>query len=120
MISVAATSPSTPAERPPQIIVPVHPALVRITHWVNVFAMVCMIMSGWMIYNASPLFGFSFPAWATLGGWLGGAIAWHLAALRVPTKLGFKNPKHIAAIFVTNDYPGGYWEDQGYNWFSGS
>jgi DMSO/TMAO reductase YedYZ molybdopterin-dependent catalytic subunit len=40
--------------------------------------------------------------------------------LRAPTKLGFKNPKHIAAIFVTNDYPGGYWEDQGYNWFSGS
>lgn len=40
--------------------------------------------------------------------------------LRVPTKLGFKNPKHIAALFVTNDNPGGYWEDQGYNWFSGS
>src|SRR5262249_714489 len=40
--------------------------------------------------------------------------------LRMPTKLGFKNPKHIAAIFVTNTYPGGYWEDQGYNWFSGS
>ncbi len=40
--------------------------------------------------------------------------------LRVPTKLGFKNPKHIMAMFVTNDYPGGYWEDQGYNWFSGS
>jgi DMSO/TMAO reductase YedYZ molybdopterin-dependent catalytic subunit len=40
--------------------------------------------------------------------------------IRVPTKLGFKNPKHIMAMFVTNDYPGGYWEDQGYNWFSGS
>jgi DMSO/TMAO reductase YedYZ molybdopterin-dependent catalytic subunit len=40
--------------------------------------------------------------------------------LRVPTKLGFKNPKLIAAIFVTNEYPGGYWEDKGYNWFSGS
>jgi len=40
--------------------------------------------------------------------------------LRIPTKLGFKNPKHIVAIFVTNEYPGGYWEDQGYNWFSGS
>ena len=40
--------------------------------------------------------------------------------LRIPTKLGFKNPKHIAAIVVTNEYPGGYWEDQGYNWFSGS
>ncbi|RWR03259.1 molybdopterin-binding protein [[Pantoea] beijingensis] len=39
--------------------------------------------------------------------------------LRVPTKLGFKNPKHIAAIFVTDQNPGGYWEDQGYNWFSG-
>ena len=40
--------------------------------------------------------------------------------LRVPTKLGFKNPKWIVAMFVTNDYPGGWWEDQGYNWFSGS
>ena len=40
--------------------------------------------------------------------------------LRMPTKLGFKNSKHIAAIFVTNQYPGGYWEDKGYNWFSGS
>ncbi|ENA29856.1 MULTISPECIES: molybdopterin-dependent oxidoreductase [Pseudomonas] len=39
--------------------------------------------------------------------------------LRVPTKLGFKNPKHIGELFVTNQYPGGYWEDQGYNWFSG-
>ena len=40
--------------------------------------------------------------------------------LRIPTKLGFKNPKHITAIYVTNSYPGGYWEDQGYNWFSGT
>ena len=40
--------------------------------------------------------------------------------VRMPTKLGFKNPKHVAAIFVTNEYPGGYWEDKGYNWFSGS
>jgi DMSO/TMAO reductase YedYZ molybdopterin-dependent catalytic subunit len=40
--------------------------------------------------------------------------------LRMPTKLGYKNPKHIMEIFVTNDYPGGYWEDQGYNWFGGS
>ncbi len=39
--------------------------------------------------------------------------------LRMPTKLGFKNPKYIAEIYVTNDYPGGYWEDQGYNWFGG-
>lgn len=40
--------------------------------------------------------------------------------LRMPTKLGYKNPKHIQAIYVTNVNPGGYWEDQGYNWFGGS
>jgi len=40
--------------------------------------------------------------------------------LRIPTKLGFKNPKHVTEIFVSNSYPGGYWEDKGYNWFSGS
>jgi DMSO/TMAO reductase YedYZ molybdopterin-dependent catalytic subunit len=40
--------------------------------------------------------------------------------LRMPTKLGYKNPKHIMAMFVTNMNPGGYWEDQGYNWFGGS
>jgi len=40
--------------------------------------------------------------------------------LRMPTKLGYKNPKHIQAIYITNTYPGGYWEDQGYNWFGGS
>ncbi|AMM18596.1 molybdopterin-binding protein (plasmid) [Burkholderia sp. PAMC 28687] len=40
--------------------------------------------------------------------------------LRMPTKLGYKNPKHIMEIFVTNEFPGGYWVDQGYNWFGGS
>ena len=40
--------------------------------------------------------------------------------LRMPTKLGYKNPKHIMTLFVTNEFPGGYWEDQGYNWFGGS
>jgi len=40
--------------------------------------------------------------------------------IRVPTKLGFKNPKYVVSMDVTNDYKGGYWEDQGYNDFSGS
>ena len=40
--------------------------------------------------------------------------------LRMPTKLGYKNPKHIRAIFVSNTFNRGYWEDQGYNWFGGS
>ena len=59
----------------------VHPLVVRVTHWINAFAMVCMVMSGWAIYNASPLFAFRFPVWATVGGWLGGSIAWHFAAM---------------------------------------
>ena len=40
--------------------------------------------------------------------------------LRMPTKLGYKNPKHIEVIEITNKFTGGYWEDQGYNWFGGS
>jgi DMSO/TMAO reductase YedYZ molybdopterin-dependent catalytic subunit len=40
--------------------------------------------------------------------------------IRIPTKLGFKNPKHVMAIYVTDKNLGGYWEDRGYNWFSGS
>ena len=59
----------------------VHPLLVRITHWVNAVALVCMVMSGWQIYDASPLLPFVFPPWMTLGGWLAGGIAWHFAAM---------------------------------------
>ena len=40
--------------------------------------------------------------------------------LRIPTKLGFKSAKYLSSVFVSNTKPGGYWEDQGYNWFSGS
>ncbi|HET9687911.1 MAG TPA: molybdopterin-dependent oxidoreductase [Pseudolabrys sp.] len=39
--------------------------------------------------------------------------------IRMPTKLGFKNPKYVVAMEVTNTDKGGYWEDKGYNWFSG-
>src|SRR3954462_1255600 len=59
----------------------IQPAWVRALHWTNAFAMVLMIMSGWQIYNASPLFGFSFSKSLTLGGWLGGALLWHFAAM---------------------------------------
>ena len=61
----------------------IHPLTVRITHWVNVIAMLIMIFSGWRIYNASPIFAFKFPADLTLGGWLGGALQWHFAAMWV-------------------------------------
>src|SRR5882757_4156958 len=59
----------------------IQPAWVRIVHWINAVAMVLMIMSGWQIYNASPLFGFTFAKSITLGGWLGGALLWHFAAM---------------------------------------
>jgi thiosulfate reductase cytochrome b subunit len=54
----------------------IQPAWVRITHWINAVAMILMIMSGWQIYNASPLFDFRFAKSITLGGWL-----WHFAAM---------------------------------------
>jgi thiosulfate reductase cytochrome b subunit len=60
---------------------PVHPAWLRATHWLNALAVVIMTMSGWRIYNASPLFEFKFAKAITLGGWLGGAIQWHFAAM---------------------------------------
>jgi len=59
----------------------VHPLVVRSTHWINAFAIFIMVASGWRIYNASPLFGFRFPNDWTLGGWLGGALHWHFAAM---------------------------------------
>ena len=59
----------------------IQPAWVRALHWTNAVAMVLMIMSGWQIYNASPLFDFRFSSSITLGGWLGGALLWHFAAM---------------------------------------
>ena len=59
----------------------IQPAWVRVLHWINAFAMVLMIMSGWQIYNASALFDFTFSRSITLGGWLGGGLLWHFAAM---------------------------------------
>ena len=69
----------SPAAREPAKLI--QPAWVRIMHWTNAVAMVLMIMSGWQIYNASPLFDFRFSHSVTLGGWLGGALLWHFAAM---------------------------------------
>src|SRR5512141_2595082 len=60
----------------------IHPAWVRVTHWINALAILVMIGSGWQIYNASPLFPFRFPQ-SSLGGWLAGGILWHFAAMWV-------------------------------------
>jgi thiosulfate reductase cytochrome b subunit len=74
-VDAATTVPDRPAV--------IHPVWVRITHWINAVAMLVMIGSGWEIYNASPLFRFSFPGSITLGGWLAGALLWHFAAMWV-------------------------------------
>jgi thiosulfate reductase cytochrome b subunit len=80
--SLAVSDPHTAPAAPPapraQVI---QPAWVRTVHWINAVAIVLMVTSGWQIYDASPLFKFSFPAAITLGGWLGGALLWHFAAM---------------------------------------
>lgn len=68
--------PATPASRQP-----IHPRWVRLAHWVNALAVLLLVTSGWRIYNASPFFPFEIPNGVTLGGWLGGAIQWHFAAM---------------------------------------
>jgi len=68
-------------EGPVGRLAPLHPAYVRITHWINAVAILAMIGSGWEIYNASPLFRFEFPKSITLGGWLAGGLLWHFAAM---------------------------------------
>ena len=60
---------------------PPHPWPVRLTHWVGAAALICMILSGWTIYNATPLLPFRFPYKLNLGGWLAAGIAWHIAAM---------------------------------------
>jgi thiosulfate reductase cytochrome b subunit len=60
---------------------PVHPVWLRVTHWLNAIAAMIMVFSGWRIYNASPIFDFKFPAAFVMGGWLGGALQWHFAAM---------------------------------------
>jgi thiosulfate reductase cytochrome b subunit len=60
-----------------------HPLIVRVMHWIGAFAIICMVLSGWQIYNASPILPFVFPQWMALGGWLAGGIAWHLSAMWV-------------------------------------
>ncbi len=75
-IATAEMSGAPPAANPV-----IHPHWVRITHWINVIAILVMVGSGWQIYNASPLFPFMFPPAVTLGGWLAGALRWHFAAM---------------------------------------
>jgi thiosulfate reductase cytochrome b subunit len=78
-MTIEATSDTTAAA--PRRGETIHPFWVRVTHWINAIAIFVMVGSGWEIYNASPLFGFTYPKSITLGGWLAGALLWHFAAM---------------------------------------
>lgn len=71
----------TPQPAQPKAGQRIHPLWLRLTHWLNALAVVILVTSGWRIYNAAPFFDFSFPGSITLGGWLGGALQWHFAAM---------------------------------------
>lgn len=75
-------SKSQPASATRHNMKTIQPAWVRICHWFNALAVILMILSGWRIYDASAVFkGLFIPARVTLGGWLGGALQWHFAAM---------------------------------------
>ncbi|SDC94494.1 cytochrome b/b6 domain-containing protein [Paraburkholderia lycopersici] len=78
------TSIGEPRSRAPRMtrLRAIQPIWLRITHWLNALAAFVMMFSGWRIYDASPVFaGFAIPTSITLGGWLGGALQWHFAAM---------------------------------------
>lgn len=61
----------------------IHPGWIRAMHWLNALAVLVLMASGWRIYNATGFLGFTIPKDITLGGWLGGALLWHFAAMWV-------------------------------------
>src|SRR5213082_308050 len=85
----------------PATVTVIQPAWVRIAHWINAVAMIVMIMSGWQIYNASPLFAFKFAKSITLGDWLAGALLWHFAAMWL---LMINGLVYLALGFITGRF----------------
>lgn len=103
-------------ELPPAGHAPIHPLWMRITHWLNALAVLVLVTSGWRIYDASPLFDFEIPASITLGGWLGGALQWHFAAMwllaingLVYLALNVASGRLRARFFPLS--PAGIWQD---------
>lgn len=76
----------------------IHPLWLRAMHWLNALAVLILIASGWRIYNATSFLGFSIPRGITLGGWLGGALQWHFAAMWI---LGINGLLYLAFNLLT-------------------
>lgn len=81
--------------------VSIHPLVIRITHWINAAAIFVMVASGLRIYNAHPILPFKFPSELTMGGWLGGALQWHFAAMWV---LAINGLVYLAYGFVAGHF----------------
>jgi len=89
---------------------------MRIGHWLNALAVLVLVTSGWRIYNAAPFFPFEIPKAITLGGWLGGALQWHFAAMWL---LGLNGIVYLAMNIATGRLftkffplsPVGIWRD---------
>jgi len=95
---------------------PIHPLWMRITHWLNALAVVILVTSGWRIYDAAPFFPFTIPTVITLGGWLGGALQWHFAAMwllvfngLVYLAINIASGRFAAKFFPVT--PAGIWHD---------
>jgi thiosulfate reductase cytochrome b subunit len=84
----------------------VHPLWLRLSHWLNVVAVVLLVLSGWRIYNATAFLGFTIPKGITLGGWLGGAIQWHFAAMWL---LGANGLVYVALNLMTGRAKARFW-----------
>jgi Ni/Fe-hydrogenase b-type cytochrome subunit len=98
-----------------------HPGLVRFTHWVNTVALFVMVGSGLQIFRAFPSFGAKIPQkdllnWPkafALGGWLGGALQWHLTFLWIYIASGLfylvfqiVSGNYRQVLFVPSDFRG--------------
>ncbi len=107
---------TTPLAAPAAQARPIHPAWMRVTHWLNALAVLVLVASGWRIYNAAPFFPFEFPKALTLGGWLGGALQWHFAAMWL---LGFNGLVYLMMNLISGRLarkffpvsPRGIWHD---------
>jgi Ni/Fe-hydrogenase b-type cytochrome subunit len=100
-----------------------HPWIVRFCHWVNSVALFVMVGSGLQIFRAFPSFGdkipeqdlLNWPKAFAIGGWLGGALQWHLTFMWIyittgALYLGYQvfSGNYRQVLFVPSDV-GGVW-----------
>ena len=98
-----------------------HPLPIRLCHWLNAVSLVVLIASGLRIFRAFPSFGprlpestlIDIPEALTLGGWLGGALQWHITfawiyAITGLVYLGYQlfSGRYRQVLFGLRDFPG--------------